>query len=189
MKIPLSFELYDMQRKSHFRSWLGIRKNRRGCRATTLVELLVVITLVSVLLLVVGTLAVHLRKWDRQVRDHSQRGYQLAILAETIRADVRRARSAALPAKNILAIAGRANRETRYELQLEVCRRVVNIPGETSSKIETFTIGPADSWKLETGAPGRRPAYALWLERSASEKASSRSTPFYVYAVLGSDVP
>ena len=66
---------------------------------------------------VVGTLAVHLRQWDRHVRDHSQHGNQLTNLAETIRADIRRATSVTLPEKKIVAIAGPDSREIRYELQ------------------------------------------------------------------------
>jgi type II secretory pathway pseudopilin PulG len=178
-----------MQPKSHLRGTLGIQKDVNGRRATTLVELLVVVTLVTMLLAIVGSLAVHLRQWDRQVRDHSQHGNQLANLAETLRADVRRATSVALPAKNTVAIVGPQNREIRYEVQSEACRRTVNIPGNTSPKIETFAIGPADSWKLETATPGRRPAYILSLERSDFSKATFRSAPFFVYASLGSDTP
>jgi type II secretory pathway pseudopilin PulG len=178
-----------MQSESHFWGGTGIRKNGHGRRATTLVELLVVVTLVTILLSIVGSLAVHLRQWDRQVRDHSQHGNQLANLAETLRGDVRRATSVTLPEKNTVAIAGPASSEILYELQPEACRRTVKIPGETSPKIETFAIGPADSWKLETAAPGRHPAYTLSLERSDFGKADFQSVPFFVYAALGSDTP
>ena len=83
------------------------RKNSRGRAHDVACRTLVIVTmLVSILLSVVGTLAVHLRQWDRQVRDHSQHGNQLADLAETIRADVRRATSVTLPEKKIVAIAG-----------------------------------------------------------------------------------
>jgi type II secretory pathway pseudopilin PulG len=180
---------YDMQSKSHFRPGPGIRKNDHGRRATTLVELLVVVTLVTILLSIVGSLAVHLRQWDRQVRAHSQHGNQLANLAETLRADFRQATSVTLPAKNTVAIAGPESREIRYELQSEGCRRTVKIPGETSPKIETFAIGSTDSWKLETAAPGRHPACTLSLELSDFGKATSESAPFFVYAALGSDTP
>jgi hypothetical protein len=133
--------------------------------------------------------AIHLRQWDRKVRDHSEHGNRLASLAETIRADVRRATSVTLPEKKIVAIAGPGGREIRYELESGGCRRVVKTPGESSPKTETFSIGPADVWKLETIAAGRRPGYAISLERSESDKVNSQSAPFYVYAALGSDLP
>src|SRR5215213_9564264 len=150
-----------MKHKSLFVDRPGIRKNVRGRCATTLVELVVVMTLVSIVLLIVGSLAVHLRQWDHRVRDHSQHTSQLAILAETIRADIRRAASVTLPAEKVVAIAGSDKSETRYELQLGICRRVVKTPSGTLPTIETFAIGPADSWKLENAAPGRRPAYTI----------------------------
>jgi type II secretory pathway pseudopilin PulG len=178
-----------MQSKSHFRGSPGIRKNAHGRRATTLVEMLVVVTLLTILLGIVGSLAVHLRQWDRQVRDHSLHGNQLANLAETLRADVRRATGVTLPEKNIVAIVGPEGREIRYELQPDACRRTVKIPGEPTAKTETFAIGPADSWKLEMAAPSRYPAYTLSLERSDFGKATSQSAPFVVYAALGSDTP
>jgi type II secretory pathway pseudopilin PulG len=178
-----------MQSKSHFWAGRGIRKNGQWRRATTLVELLVVVTLVTMLLAIVGSLAVHLRQWDRQVRDHTQHGNQLSNLAEALRTDVRRATSVTLPKKNTVAIAGPENREIRYELQPEACRRTVQIPGDPSPRIETFAIGSADSWKLETATSGRYPAYTLSLERSDSGKTDSQSAPFFVYAALGSEVP
>ena len=167
----------------------GFRKNSRGRRATTLVELLAVTTLVAILLSIVVTLAVRLRQWDRQVRDHSQHANQLADLAESIRTDVRRATSVTLPEKNIIAIEGPDSREARYELQRGGCRRVSKTPGETSARTESFAIGPADSWKLDSAAPGRRPAYTITLERSDTDNATSRSAPFFVYASLGGELP
>lgn len=165
------------------------RKLNRGRRATTLVEMMVVVTLVSILLSVVGTLAIRLRQWDRQVRNHSQHGNQLALLAAKIRGDVRQATSITQPAKNIVAITNLDSREIRYELEPAVCRRIVKSPGEKSPKFETFATGPVESWKLETAAPGRRPAYTITLERSDSGKVASRRAPFFVYAALGSELP
>jgi type II secretory pathway pseudopilin PulG len=178
-----------MRYKSLLVACPGFRKNSRGRRATTLVELLAVTTLVAILLSIVVTLAVRLRQWDRQVRNHSQHGNQLADLAEAIRADVRRATNVTLPEKNIIAIAGPDSREARYELQRGSCRRTIKTPGESSARTESFAIGPADSWKLESAAPGRRQAYSITLERSDIDNASSRSTPFFVYASLGGDLP
>jgi type II secretory pathway pseudopilin PulG len=178
-----------MQYELFFAGRPASRKLNRARRATTLIEMMVVVTLVSILLSVIGTLAIRLRQLDRQVRDRIQHGNQLALLAATIRGDVRQATSVTLPAKNIVAISGSDNRDIRYELQSAVCRRIVKSPGETSPKLDTFTIGPAESWKLETAAPGRRPAYTITLEPSDSGKVTFRSAPFFVYAALGIDLP
>ena len=155
----------------------------------SLVEVLVVATLVSILFTVIVTLAVHLRQWDRQVRGHSLHANQLADLAETLRADLRRATSVSQPDKKTVAIVGPDNREIRYELQPGGCRRVAKTPGDKSPRIETFAIGPADSWKLGTASPGRRPAYSITLERSETDKATSHTAPLFLYATLGSETP
>jgi len=158
-------------------------RNRRG---TSLVELMAVAALVSILFGIVAALAINLRHWDRRVREHSVRANQLASLAETVRTDLRRASSVSQIDKKVVAINGPGKREIRYELQLDGCRRVMKSPGEASQKVDTFAIGPAESWKLETATTGRRPAYTITLERSDTNK-TSRPAPFYVYAALGSE--
>jgi type II secretory pathway pseudopilin PulG len=173
----------------HFNDSPGFRRNSSGRRATTLVELLVVSALISIIFSIVVSLAVRLRQWDHQVRDHSQHANQMASLAESIRADVRRAKSVTLPEKKTVAIVGPDSGEIHYELQPDGCRRVVKSAGETSQKIETYAIGPADSWNLDTAAPGRKPAYTITLKRADPDKLPSQSAPFFVYAVLGSDLP
>jgi type II secretory pathway pseudopilin PulG len=178
-----------MQYKSVLKDSAGIRMNSRNRRATTLVELLVVVGLMSIMFSIVVLLAVRLRQWDHQVRDYSLHGNQMATLAEAIRADVRRAKSVTMPEKKTITVIGADSREIRYELQPGSCRRLVKTAGDASSRIETYTIGPADSWKLDTAAPGRRPAYTITLERAVPDNVTSQSAPFFVYAALGSDLP
>jgi type II secretory pathway pseudopilin PulG len=178
-----------MQYKLLFEDSPGIRRNYRKRRATTLVELLVVVALVSIMFSIVVSLAVRLRQWDHHVRDHSQHANQMASLAEAIRADVRGAKSVTLPEKKTVAIVGPDSREIRYELQPGNCRRVVKTPGEASPRIETYAIGAADSWKLENAAPGRNPAYTITIERADPDKTASLPAPFFVYAALGGDLP
>jgi hypothetical protein len=138
---------------------------------------------------VVGTMAIRLRQWDRSMRDHSQHNSQSTSLAEAIRADIRRATAVTHPEKNIVAIAGPAGSEIRYELHTDGCRRIFKSPSEKSGRIESFAIGPADSWVLETANPGRRPAYTISLARPDVDKATSQPVPFFVYAAVGSDMP
>jgi type II secretory pathway pseudopilin PulG len=165
---------------------LNFRRNDRRRRATTLVEVMAVAALMSILFGVVASLAVSLRHWDRQVREHSVRANQLSSLAETIRTDIRRATRVSQIDKKVVAVTGPDKREIRYELQPDGCRRVVKTPGDSSQKVDTFAIGPAEAWKLETATTGRRPAYTITLERSDTNK-SSNSAPFYVYAAIGSE--
>ncbi len=138
---------------------------------------------------VVGSLAIHLRQWDRHVRDHSRHSSQLTNLAEMLRADIRRATGLTQPGKKIITLAGPDSREISYELLPDGCRRIVKSPTEKSPKVETFAIGPAHSWKLEAATPGRRSAYSISLERSEADQATSQPVPFFVYAGLGGDMP
>jgi type II secretory pathway pseudopilin PulG len=177
-----------MQPKAQSVNRLGNGRLGRRRAATTLVELLIVITLVSLLLSIVGTLAVRLRQWDRQMRDRSQHGDQFVKLGESIRADIRRARNVTQPDQKTIAIAGSDSREIRYELESDGCRRTMKSPGNTSSTVDRFAIGAAKSWKLENAASGRRPACTIALDLD-SEHASSVSAPFFVYAALGADTP
>lgn len=178
-----------MQYKSILEDSAGIRRKSRDRRATTLVELLVVVGLMSIMFSIVVMLAVRLRQWDHHVRDHSLQANQMATLGEAMRTDVRRAISVTLPEKKSVVIVSSDSREIRYELQPGGCRREVKTPGEASPRIETYTIGPADFWELDTAAPGRRPAYTITLERADPDKVTSPLAPFFVYAALGSDLP
>jgi hypothetical protein len=178
-----------MQRKPLFTDRPAKQRSCAKRCATTLVELLVVTTLVSILLAVVGTLAIRLRQWDRHVRDHSQHNSQSTSLAAAIRADIRRATGVTRPEKNVVAIAGPDGREIRYELHTDGCRRMSKSSGEKSDRIEQFAIGPADFWIVETANPGRRTAYTISLARPDADKATSQPVPFFVYAAVGSDLP
>src|SRR4051812_33155211 len=94
-----------MQYKLPFENSAGVRRNIRYRRATTLVELLVVVGLVSIMFSIVVLLAVRLRQWDHHVRDLSLHANQMATLADAIRVDVRHAKSVTLPEKKSIAIA------------------------------------------------------------------------------------
>jgi type II secretory pathway pseudopilin PulG len=166
---------------------VGRLRHRRA--ATTLVEVLVGITLVSLLLSIVGTVAVRLRQWDRQMRDRSQYGDQFVKLSESMRADIRRATGVTQPDKKTIAITTSDYREIRYELMADGCRRTVKSSDKPFPAADTFAIGAGQFWRLEIAAPGRRPAYTVVLESSDSNHADSVPAPFFVYAALGADTP
>jgi prepilin-type N-terminal cleavage/methylation domain-containing protein len=158
-------------------------------RAMTLVEVSVVAALSSILLGVVISFTVGLRQWDRRFREHGLHNEQAARLSNCIRDDIRQAREVSLLAESVLVITAPDESQTRYELQPDGCRRVVKQPrGASDKKVESFNIGPAKSWRLEHGAPGRLPAIIVWLEGSRPDKSSVGSILF-VYAALGANLP
>ena len=172
---------------------LNIRNYSRrlgpGRRAMTLVEVSVVAALSSILLGVVISFTVGLKQWDRRFREHGLHNEQAVRLSNCIRTDIRKARDVSLSAENVLVIVAPDDSQARYELQPDGCRRVVKQSGDAPEKqAESFNIGPAKSWRLESGAPGRRPARVVWLEGSLPDKSSIGSILF-VYAALGADLP
>ena len=155
----------------------------------TLVEVSVVAALSSILLGVVISFTVGLKQWDRRFREHGLHNEQAVRLGNCLRADIRQARDVSLSAENVLVIAAPDESQSRYELLPDGCRRVVKHSGDAPEKqVESFNIGAAKSWRLERGAPGRRPAMVVWLEGPIPDKSSIGSILF-VYAALGADLP
>src|SRR5262245_65044424 len=91
------------------------RKSAR--RGLSLVEMLVVVTLMSMLLATLTTIAVRLRQWDRQIRDNSVHGDQIAALADSLRADAGGGTDLKLLSPDTLVIENTEKREIRYRLQ------------------------------------------------------------------------
>src|SRR5690349_18145152 len=90
------------------------RKSSRMRPGLSLVEVLVVVTLMSVLLGTMTAIAVRLRQWDRQVRDNSLHSDQVAALAESLRSDANSGAELKLLSKDTLAIEDANQREIRY---------------------------------------------------------------------------
>jgi type II secretory pathway pseudopilin PulG len=153
----------------------------------TLLEVMIAVTLASILLVAATGLLVRLQQWDHRVRESSVRVDQSVRLVEAIRSDIQRATNVAVTSNNVLTVSGKEKHETRYTLNGDLCRREVII-GRATSVVETFTIGPCSEWKVDAGAPGRRSAYAISIERPTAEKPASHSLPFFVYAVQGKEL-
>jgi type II secretory pathway pseudopilin PulG len=163
------------------------QKRERSHRATTLVEVIVVMTLVSIILAAATGLIVQLRRWDYRVRENAVVADQASRLAEAIRADVRNAVKVTKSSPTTLSIVGRNSEETRYVLESDLCRRESKGPGAQSANLETFNIGPAAAWQVDAAAPGRRPAYQISVERPSPEQKTSRTVPLYIYAVQSNE--
>src|SRR5262249_27730876 len=87
------------------------RKILRMRRGLSLVEVLVVVTLMSMLLATMTAIAVRMRQWDRQVRDNSLHSDQVAALAESLRSDASSGAEVKLVSKDTLAIEDADQRE------------------------------------------------------------------------------
>ena len=143
-----------------------------------------VATLMSMLLATLTTVAIRLRQWDRQMRDNGVHGDQVAALADSLRADASGGTELKLLSKDTLVIENTDKHEICYTLQSDGCRRDVKSSKNASRSTTTFTIGPFEAWKVESGPTGRRAAYTVSLARPDSEKATARVVPLFVYAVL-----
>jgi type II secretory pathway pseudopilin PulG len=165
------------------------RRNRSAERAAfTLIEILVVVTLASIVMSVIVVMLVTLIQNDRQVRLFGLRSERQGDLAEMIRTDIRAAEDVSLAAQTVLLVEGPDERETRYELTAGGCKRIVSEPGMKNPRVDFYAIGPAVAWSLQQGPAGRQPLYIASLHRSTKMEKQSTTLPFFVYAALGADL-
>ena len=154
----------------------------------TLAEVMVVVALTSILFGVAISLLVGLRDWDRNMRRHSIQNEQLMRLGEVMRADIRQAAEVSLLSENAVVIRSSDEKQVRYELSPEGCRRIVTVSGATKPLTDLYAVGPATSWTLEPGAPGKRPLFAVTLHRTSPDN-ERRVAPLLVHAAVGADAP
>jgi type II secretory pathway pseudopilin PulG len=152
----------------------------------TLIEIMVAVAVMSLLAGVVISLLVGLRDWDRNMRRRGVQNEQMLRLGETMRADIRQAVEVTLPSSEALMIRAANDIVTRYELSPDGCRRIITSPGESKQAVDTFSVGPATSWGLAPGAPGRRPMFAVTLHRASPNNSEPRD-PLVVHAAAGAD--
>src|SRR4051812_18207167 len=163
------------------------RKLQHSPRAMSLIEVMVVMTVASIVLSAATGLIVQLRRWDNRVRENVLVGDEASRLAEIIRDDIRNATNVTKTSPTVLTILGRNSEETRYTLQSDLCRREVKKPGTQAANMDTFTIGPSAAWQVEPAAAGRGPAFAISLERPSPEQTTTRTAPLYIYAVQSNE--
>jgi len=154
----------------------------------TLIEVIVVVALTSILFGVAMSLLLGLRDWDRSMRRQSVQNKQLVRLGEALRTDIRQAADVSLPSDDAIVIRNSNQKQIRYEWTPDGCRRTVTTPGDAQALIELFAVGPAMSWKLEPGAPGKRLLFAATLH-STSPDNEKRAAPLLVHAIVGADAP
>jgi prepilin-type N-terminal cleavage/methylation domain-containing protein len=158
------------------------------CRsAFTLAEILVVVALLSMLLAFVTSFLVGLHRYDVKFRKGELRRAQMARLTETIRSDIRQGSTVSLPTDQILLVTTSDGREIRYEIIQEGCRRTASELGVVPPMVDVYRIGPAESWTLNTGPPGRQPLYVVSLRSKKKTEGVPGSVSALVQAALGAD--
>jgi prepilin-type N-terminal cleavage/methylation domain-containing protein len=168
---------------------LNCRQRRMDRPAFTLIEMLVVVTLSSIVMSVIVAVFVALIQKDRQVQRFGIHNERQGDLTEMIRTDIRAADDVSLAAQTVLLIEAPDKRQTRYELTAGGCKRIVSQPGMKKPRLDFYAIGPAIAWSLKQGPAGRRPLYIASLHRSTKTNKQSTAMPFFVYAALGADLP
>jgi prepilin-type N-terminal cleavage/methylation domain-containing protein len=164
------------------------RQRHKHRRAMTLIEVIVVVALTSILFGVAMSLLLGLRDWDRSMRRQSVQNEQLVRLGDALRTDIRQAADVSLQSDEAVVIRDYNQKQIRYELTPEGCRRIVTTPGDAQPLTDLFAVGPAMSWTLEPGAPGKRPLFAVTLHRASLDN-EKRTAPLLVHAIVGADAP
>jgi hypothetical protein len=166
------------------------RRASAAARGMVLVEVLVVTALSTIVMGTVISLAVVMLQRDRAIRSFAVQRERQSELAEKLRTEIRQAIDVSLPAETMLVVTAVNGAQTRYELTRAGCRQTVTGPGRDNPGIDLFAVGPATSWTLEKGPPGRRPLFIVTLNRAApNADPDARPAPLIVYAALGADLP
>jgi|SRR5688572_12739635 len=173
----------------HFFKHSSAKRCGRSPAGMSLVEVTAAVAVSSLLMGTVVSLAIALKRADRNVRLADIHSSRLIELAETLRLDIRQGTSVTLSGNYALVISSAAGGESRYELGPQGCERNLGI-GDNKTRRDLFAIGRAESWSIEEGAPGRHPLYIVTLNRpKLDEDAKPRQMPLVVYAALGADLP
>jgi type II secretory pathway pseudopilin PulG len=158
---------------------------RRG--AMTLVEVMVVGTLITIVAGVAVTLLAAVKRLDVRLRDHGVRTDQALRLAESIRGDIRRGTDVSIPTVDLLVVEIGDGERASYALQPGGCRRVVQGGSGAAPTADLFAIGTASAWKFDQDTAGRRPLVMVELQRGAPTGAETRGMPVIAYGELGAD--
>lgn len=165
-----------------------MRQPRKRRLAMSLIEVMVVVALTSILCGVAMSLLIELRDWDRNMSRQSIQNEQLLRLSEVMRTDIRQAAEVSLSSEEAIVIRSPNEKQIRYELTPEGCRRIETTSGDSKSLSDLFAVGRATSWTLEPGAPGNRPLFAVTLYRTSPDN-EKRTAPLLVHAAVGADAP
>jgi type II secretory pathway pseudopilin PulG len=154
--------------------------------AFTLVELLLAMTLSSIIVGIALTLVAGVTRWDRRARQQASDGEQWSRLADELRTEIRRSADVTLPDRSQLVVSFDGGRRVTYRLTPTGCERRRDDPPSGGAHIEYFTIGGRFTWKLERRDSGRRPLVivSLLLDEGVGERAIP---PLAVFAALGAD--
>lgn len=157
--------------------------------AMSLVEVMIVVAMTSILCGVAISLLLGLREWDRDMRRQSMQSEQLMRLCDAMRTDIRQAAEVLQPSEDAVVIRSSSNeKQIRYEISSEGCRRIVTTSESAKPLTDLFAVGPAKSWTLEPGAPGKRPSFAVTLHPLRLDN-KKHAAPLVVYAAVGTDAP
>lgn len=166
---------------------LSVRPTRRPARGFSLIEVLVVVTLSTVVVGTAISLLIGMQQWDRRFRGRGVECERLLELAETLRADIRSAAAVTSPAAEELLIEFGDGSEARYSLDGRGCTRSVESVDAAGQRTELYAIGNTLKWNLDRDTSGRRPLIHVTVERSGETPRSPRRVPLLVYGALGAD--
>jgi hypothetical protein len=163
----------------------------KRCRAAmTLPEVMVAVTLSSLVMGVLITLTIALKQRDRTIRSFAVESERRGELAELLRTDIRSATGVSLASATMLVVKRPGGGEVRYDLAASGCNRTVVEPNGSKVQFDSYVVGTATSWSLAPGPAGRRPLFVVTLNRSPGSKdTEARQIPLLVYGALGADLP
>ena len=186
MKLPCSDKSNKMTLPAALVPWR--MPSARARSGISIVEITVAVSLSSIVLGLVVSLAIALQQMDRRMQHRGIEREQQLRLVESIRIDIRRAADVASPGDDMLVVRLANKGRSEYVIRNgEINRTVISDGGDVIRK-ESFGIRAAESWSTERDDSGGRPLITISLKRGAIKKAHQTGMPFMVVAVLGADL-
>lgn len=130
----------SMQRKHTTKSMLG--KSMQGVRGFTLIELMLVLTLVTTLLASTISLMTIVKRSDHQARRSFQNRQDIRRFADDVRRDLRSASNVQIRGKDVLIGSQSQTTQTTYKIRpgTSIARVVVDSDQDSATQ-ETYGVG------------------------------------------------
>lgn len=151
----------------------------------SLIEIMVVITLTSMLVGLVATYMATLLRLGNSTREQSVHRMQVERLTDSIRHDLRRAIGVTQSSDKVLEVQLPDGVAWRYVLENGRCTRSQPTDNGQENAKQVYTVGPTKGWRLEetTHQPGR--IVSLWIDPAATIGHQSPRPPIWIVGQLG----
>ena len=163
---------------------MTLQATRLRRRASSLVEVLVVISLTGLMFGVVVTTLASLLRHQQATRTRVAERSEIIRLTDALRSDLRRGAQLSQPNPMTLEVVPTTGFKVRYEISGDKCLRQVVPDWWGRPRHEGFTIGPVSGIRLVEEQEGDMTSRTLWIDRAADDVTGVGQPPIRIVAAL-----